>query len=319
MIRVLWTIACALLLASCNTPRPHPLIVPDPFQTPLPFLQADQNDTLLSSITQIASITIAPLESEGVLPGGFAEEVAARAQELDVPASTAPGAAASYRLTGTPNMAIASQADRTVNIEIDWQLADARGNTFQEFTTRSRAQFAAAPMANGLFVADDWWRALAAASAVNLRDAIESDPEIAARYVGVTGGTFGPPILVPPVTGAPGDGDAALTRAIRALLSNAEVNVVNPDQPPDVFDPTAAYTLQGQVALGDVLANGGQVIAIGWDLYTADGQHLGNVAQQNLIEPGSLDGDWGETAVYVALAATDGIVELLGAALPGAD
>ncbi len=317
MIRFAGLIICAAILASCTTaPRPHPLVVPDPFQTPLPFLRANQNSELLRSITEVASISVAVFESEGVLPAEFAGEVAGNAQELDVPASSIATAATAYQLTGDVDMSIADQEERLVDVTINWRLAHANGEPFQEFTTSGQARFADAPRANGLFVSDEWWQSFAAQSAADLKAAIDASPEMAARYAGVSDGSNGPPLIVPEVTGAPGDGNQSLTRALRALLANADVNVVDPSLPPDNFQEARAYTLQGQVALGEVLDNGGQVIALSWDLYTAEGQHLGNVAQQNLIEPGSLDGAWGETAVYAALAASDGIIELLGAALP---
>lgn len=313
-------VGLGMLLAGCTqTPRPHPFIVPDPFQTPLPFIGANQNNELLGAINEVASISVAVFESEGVLPEGFASEVAGHAQELDVPASSISSADTAYRLTGEMDMAIADQESRLVDVTIAWRLDHASGETFQEFTTTKQAQFADAPRSNGLFVTDEWWQALAEESAADLRAAVDASPEMAVRYAGITEGRIGPPLIVPPVTGAPGDGDESLTRAIRALLGNADINVVDPARPPDAFDPDGAFTLQGQVALGEVLENGGQVITLAWDLYTADGRHLGNVAQQNLIQPGSLDGAWGETAVYAALAATDGIVELLGAALPAAE
>jgi len=82
---------------------------------------------------------------------------------------------------------------------------------------------------------------------------------------------------------------------------------------PEGFDAGAAYILQGQVQLGEPLPQGGQPIAIAWDLYGPQGNHLGNIAQENLIEPGSLDGAWGEVAVFAAMGAVEGILALLAA------
>lgn len=318
MVRVLVTMLLAVTLASCGVPRPHPLIVPDPFQTPLPFIAADQNEPLLNSITEVSSVSVAPVSLEGVLPQNFASEVALRAQDLDVPASTIAGTDSAVRLTADVSMTVIDDAARAVEVSIIWQLSDEETGTTQQFETKELAHFANAPLENGLFVPDEWWQAMADRSAESLRDVIDGMPSMAVRYAGSPGG-YGPPLVIPAVTGAPGDGNESLTRAVRVLLADSEVNVVDPDQPPEDFDPTEAYTLQGQVALGEVLENGGQIIQISWDLYTHDQRHLGNVAQENLIEPGSLDEAWGEVAVYAALAATDGIIELLGAALPQAE
>lgn len=318
-MRFLVLILVSLALAACsNVPRPHPFVVPDPFQTPLPFVQADQNTPLLASITEASSIIIEPVAAEGVLPPEFAGAVALEAQELDVPASTVAGVSNASRLLAEVSMDVVDEDARSVNVRIDWQLVSEDGVPLEAFSVTNAASFSPAPLENGLFVPDVWWQAVAAQSADELRLAIDRLPQMAVR-AGISDAAMGPPLIVPTVTGAPGDGNQSLTRAVRTLLADADVNVIDPDRPPEQFDETEAYTLQGQVALGDVLDNGGQVISIGWDLYTANGRHLGNVAQQNLIEPGSLDGAWGETAIYAGLAAADGIIELLGAALPQAE
>jgi hypothetical protein len=51
-------------------------------------------------------------------------------------------------------------------------------------------------------------------------------------------------------------------------------------------------------------------VAIRWVLLLPDGREIGNVRQQNAVPAGSLDRNWGETALLVAEAAYDGIVAL---------
>lgn len=112
------------------------------------------------------------------------------------------------------------------------------------------------------------------------------------------------PILasVPSVTGAPGDGSAALTRAIQNELTKNGVALANGS--PD------AYKVEGKVSVG-AAKDGKQPVAIDWHVKDAQGKHLGTVSQKNEVPQGSLDGSWGKTADAAAAAAAQGIVKLL--------
>ena len=294
-------ILICLGLAACNTPpRPHPLVVPSPFQTPQPFAEDRPNSELLSSITETASITLAPIEGlEGTDP--LLNEIARVAQEADIPLSLIRRSRSADLLRGQYTQ-VGSEG------RINWIFETADGAVIDAFDV-------GAPLSH-----TNWPAAIAEATANRLAQAVDARPLTAARLAGIPGASSiqGPPVLVPNVIGAPGDGNTSLTRAVRSLLENAEVNVVNPDRPPESFELSGSYTLQGTVDLGAPLPEGGQPIAIAWDLYTNDGQHLGNVAQQTLIEPGSLDGAWGEVAIYAAMGATEGIMTLLAEVPPAA-
>lgn len=106
---------------------------------------------------------------------------------------------------------------------------------------------------------------------------------------------------IPVVTGAPGDGNAALAAAIQRELSRQGITV---------GDRPGAYRVEAQVILGQA-KDGRQPIQIDWRVKDAQGKSLGTVSQKNEIPPGSLDGQWGKTADAAAAAAAQGIVKLL--------
>ncbi|HWV82055.1 MAG TPA: hypothetical protein VNZ50_11540 [Hyphomicrobiaceae bacterium] len=108
--------------------------------------------------------------------------------------------------------------------------------------------------------------------------------------------------IVPTVTGAPGDGNTALSSALQRELSRQGVTMAN--------RPGASYRIEGKVALGQGQA-GKQTIQIDWLVRDPQGRSLGTVSQKNEIPEGSLDGSWGNTADAAAGAAAQGILKLL--------
>ncbi len=108
--------------------------------------------------------------------------------------------------------------------------------------------------------------------------------------------------IVPAVTGAPGDGNTALSSALQRELSRQGVTMAN--------RPGSSYRIEGKVALGQGEA-GKQTIQIDWLVRDPQGRSLGTVSQKNEIPEGSLDGSWGNTADAAAGAAAQGIMKLL--------
>lgn len=105
----------------------------------------------------------------------------------------------------------------------------------------------------------------------------------------------------PVVTGAPGDGNAALASALSRELSRQGMPLDGQSKP---------YRVEGQVTVG-TLKDGKQPIQIDWRVKDGKGAAVGTVTQKNAIPPGSLDGAWGQTAEAAAAAAAQGIIKLL--------
>jgi hypothetical protein len=108
--------------------------------------------------------------------------------------------------------------------------------------------------------------------------------------------------IVPAVSGAPGDGNTALSSALQRELSRQGVTMAN--------RPGASYRIEGKVALTQSQA-GKQSIQIDWLVRDPQGRSLGTVSQKNEIPEGSLDSAWGNTADAAAGAAAQGILKLL--------
>ncbi len=110
-------------------------------------------------------------------------------------------------------------------------------------------------------------------------------------------------VFLVPVSGAPGDGNGALTRGIRAALATRGYALA--DKP-----RAARYLIAGSVALGKTDA-GRQPVRIVWEVSDAQGRMVGRAVQENDVAPGSLNGTWGPVAAAVAGAAVPGIADVL--------
>jgi hypothetical protein len=112
-------------------------------------------------------------------------------------------------------------------------------------------------------------------------------------------------LLVPAVTGAPGDGKTALTEAMKRALGEQGVKLV------PVAAKTGTYKILGRVEVGTA-ANGQQPITIRWVVVDPSGKQLEKtVVQNNNIEAGALDGAWGDIADQAAGAAAAEVTKLL--------
>ena len=103
-----------------------------------------------------------------------------------------------------------------------------------------------------------------------------------------TGARTGQPIVtVANVTGAKGDGNTALTEAMRQELQGQGLSLVGAGQ--------RSYTVGAKVTMGQVKA-GREAIKIDWQVVDPEGRVLATVTQNNDIEAGALDKQWGGIA-----------------------
>lgn len=110
-------------------------------------------------------------------------------------------------------------------------------------------------------------------------------------------------VAVIPVKGAPGSGNSDLTAAMRQTLQDAGWPVLS--KPRD-----DALTIAGKVELGP--AEGpNQKVALAWEVRTHDGKTLGTIRQANNVPSGSLEGGFGNNALFAAQAAARGISDLV--------
>ncbi len=110
-------------------------------------------------------------------------------------------------------------------------------------------------------------------------------------------------VLVADVTGAPGDGNAALTRQMRARLALLGPVVLT--------TPTGAdFVVQGDVKIVPIEKHQERV-EIQWSVRTGGGDERGKVVQLNEIPAGTLDHAWGDIAVVVATEASNGVNDVI--------
>jgi len=112
-----------------------------------------------------------------------------------------------------------------------------------------------------------------------------------------------PKLLFAGVTGAPGDGNASLTRLMIARLPT--LGDVMVDKPGD-----ADFTIRGEIKTAPG-AKGAMRIEIQWIITDAKSRESGRVVQINEVPAGSLDHYWGEVAEVVATEAAGGVHEVV--------
>lgn len=286
MVRIL-VVMLALLLAACQ-PLPHP------FAKNLP-----PPDAPILALTDNAGVTVAPVT--GVPPAAqaaLAEAMAEALQESEILATTQGRNRGSYSLVG----AAAPVTGSTVTI--DWRLLDPAGQPVGEVA--GSAQVAPDALDRGDQAALKRVAAAAAPALAKLMqgDAPQPAPAAAASDAPETDLHH---VAVRPVTGAPGDGREALTRAMAQALARAQVAVLPGD------GGGKALAVVGTVTMAPP-QGGQQKVKITWTLVEPDGKQLGVVKQENAIPAGSLDRQWGDVAFAVAEAAAPGILALIAKA-----
>lgn len=105
-------------------------------------------------------------------------------------------------------------------------------------------------------------------------------------------------------SGAPGDGNESLPRALTAALNRAGYILAGPGA-------TDAYEIVGRMQVRPSAGSGGEDVTLVWEVFDPTGKRLGQAAQANTIPAGSLNGAWGDTAPAIAAGALEGIEEIL--------
>lgn len=110
-------------------------------------------------------------------------------------------------------------------------------------------------------------------------------------------------VAITGITGAGEAGNRELAVALNRVLSDA-------GWPVEKGPREDLLAIEGDVTLGQPVGDA-QKVALRWTVKAPDGQVLGAVEQANDVPAGSLDDGWGEAADLAALAAAQGIFELV--------
>ena len=175
---------------------------------------------------------------------------------------------------------------------------------------RSLRQIARARAERIEAAADDWQQGkddavarLAAASADQIAAMLQDKAPVEAAEQGKLR------LSIRHAEGAPGDGGTALASAITTLLKRQDLAIVSDSQDKTDLVLDATVTVDKPIA-------GKQHVKIVWHVRHGDGSEIGTVAQENDVPEGMLDGPWGDVAFTIAVAAQDGIMQLIARGVP---
>jgi hypothetical protein len=277
--------ATVLLLTACQ-PLPHPFAG-----------DAPKPGSPMLTLRDSASVAISPLKGG---PRATAEKLApAMAQALqqrDIAASDRTASIASYQLNGRVQRM--PPADGKAAVVVLWELRDPSGKSLGERSERVEATAGDWQEGN-----DDAVARLAAASAEQIAAMLLDKAPVEAADQGRTR------LLIRGVAGAPGDGGAALANAVTTLLQRQDLEIVSDLQ------AKADLLLDAEVVVAKP-ESGKQHVKIVWHVRRKDGSEIGNVAQENDVPAGLLNGSWGDVAYTVAVSAQDGIMALIARGAP---
>jgi hypothetical protein len=117
-------------------------------------------------------------------------------------------------------------------------------------------------------------------------------------------------ILVPRVSGAPGDGPDSLTAGMKRALGRRNFAIVTKLG-------ADSLTVRGKVSLKP-FNNNRELITITWEVLDPQNKPVGEIEQSNVIPAGSLNGEWGPIAREITVAAAEGLLDLLDKAIKAA-
>jgi hypothetical protein len=266
----------ALLAAACQ-PLPRPFA-------------GDVPPAAMLSPRDSAGVYVAPVAGAPTpVAGDLAEAMAAALRDADIPASTRGRNKGSFELHGDAREQ--PLPGGRVALSVDWELLAADGRSL------GHAPSAAEQSAAGWPASDTVAPEIAAVATPVIRKLVQDDPPVAAAEPD-------PAVALRAVSGAPGDGGRALTRAMEVALRHARIVLAAPAGAPPSF------VLAGTVMMSPA-EPGTQRVQVSWALLRGDGREIGRVSQENAVPAGSLDGAWGDVAYVVAMAATPGVVALI--------
>ena len=274
----------SLLISACQLPHPFAGDVPKPGSPMLALRDA-------------AAVAVAPVEGG---PRATAEKLApamaAALQKRDIAASDRAAGIASYQLSGRLQ-AMPPTGDKAA-IVVLWRLRDPSGKSLG--TRAERIEAAVGDWQQGK---NDAIARLADASAGQIAAILQDKAPVEITDTGETR------LLVGKVTGAPGDGATALAGAITTLLKKQALAIVS--DPKDKAD----LMLDAAVVV-DKPIGGKQHVKIVWRVRRTEGNEIGTAVQENDVPAGLLDGRWGDVAYTVAVAAQEGIMQLIAHGAP---
>ena len=275
-----------VLLAGCQ-PLPHPFA-------------DDRPPAALLRVRDVAGVSIAPIVGK---PAASAEKLAgAVAKALlkrDIPASDRTANLDSYQLYA--RIVESRPDDSGATLTVLWRLYDAKGRTVGQHTAKIKAAIQDWDFGNAAPI-----ERLAGLIADGVLPLIEDKVPVVASAASKAAADFH--VAIGKISGAPGDGAQSLATAVAAVLKERALPIAGNGQKADL-------TVDAEISVTPVKPDK-QHVKIVWHVRRADGSEIGNVAQENDVPRGTLDGTWGDLAYSIAIAASDGLTQLVARGMP---
>ena len=275
-------LALAAVVSACQ-PLPHPFA-------------DDRPPAALLKVRDVAGVAIAPVEGEpAAVAATLGAAMASALLKRDIPASDKTASLGSYQLYGR---VVETRPQRgTASLAAYWRLYDADGRTVGEHSARVEGEPREWESKDAPAI-----KRLAGLSAEGLAPLLEEEAPVEAAVGGRTR------IAIRAISGAPGDGAKSLAAAVAAVLKRQDLAVVDNGQPADLY-------VDGEVSVTPAKPHQ-QHVKILWHVGRQGGAEIGTVGQENDVPGGLLDGPWGDLAYSVAIAAGDGLMQLVARGAP---
>lgn len=280
--RFLSCCALALLLSGCLGPTPKDAMLPPGLVLP----GSSGTDPTLTILPGTSSVAIDAVTG---LPDGFAPNlrqalVDAFARE-EMPAALDAANRASTRLRATAKLLPLSAREQDLVLSWDIRLP---GQTVPLHAEQHE------PIPAGREPTPPHWADIARRAVAALLPALRPAMPVEQPPA---------PIAIWDIDGAPGDGATSLRRAMEQMLRQNDRTLTTAQD-------SRALQLLCQISITPA-ANRQEKVAIRWTLLRPDGAEIGQIAQDNVIPAGSLNGRWGDIANAIAETAWDGLAPLL--------
>jgi len=180
----------------------------------------------------------------------------------------------------------------SVDVVVEWQLSDRNGQEILGRTSRMR-------VTNASLARNAW----------PIVDNLASDilPHLVSRLAGdprpTTPRQPREALAVGTISGAPGDGDAALRRAFASILPRSGIGYSETTK-------NASAVINGQIEVSP-LSNDTESIRLVWTIRDSAQKELAILRQQNKIPKDRLSGKWGSLAFDIVLAMRGQILEAM--------
>ena len=266
---------------------------------PKPFQHQGDNLNPLIRLDDAAGVVVFPLTGTDRASGEMlAQAVAASLRDAAIPASLGAGNQQAKRLRGT--LHVTGQPQGTSLLRIIWLIRGPDGAVLADFEQREEVPTAA------------WERMDAGIMAfVAGKASALLGPDLRQDYGTVTPVVSRPAqVVLWPITGAPGDGNDALTRAVRHALTARDVEIYR-----DITDSIPILVCEVGVVPEPAPGKPGfptmDRVSITWIILQTSGEEVVRLEQSNLVERGRLDKTWGSVAFLAAQAGADALADVL--------